>query len=248
LLRAINGAEASVHRAKAELIEANLRLVVSVAKRYRRSNLSLSDLIQEGNLGLLKAVDRFQYRRGFKFSTYATWWIRQSITRAIADRGRTIRVPVHVLEALNKVSRARRAMTAQTGSEPTAEELARRVRMPARKVRTVLDSARDTISLETPIGEDTPLGDVLEDPAAVSPDDELLAQDLSAQVGRALTRLTPREQEIVRLRFGLAGSPVCTLEELGQRLGLTRERIRQIEAGALRKLRFSPTLGAFTQN
>jgi RNA polymerase primary sigma factor len=247
LLSRVTKADEAVRLAKRQMAEANLRLVISIAKRYRHSGLPLLDLVQEGNLGLLKAIDRFQYRRGFKFSTYATWWIRQAITRAIADRGRTIRIPVHVVERLNKVSRVRRTMTAQLGRDPSAEELARRTRIPAKKIRLVLDAARQPASLESPIGEGVVLGDVLADPAVASPVDDLLAEDLTVHVGQALTRLNPREREIVSLRFGIGGRETLTLEEIGQRLGLTRERIRQIEAQALRKLRRSP-LESFTQN
>jgi RNA polymerase sigma factor (sigma-70 family) len=247
LFQRLDEAERSVRLAKREMAEANLRLVISIAKRYRHSGVSLLDLVQEGNLGLLKAIDRFQYRRGFKFSTYATWWIRQAITRAIADRGRTIRVPVHVVEQLNKISKARRVLVAQLGRDPSPEELARRTRIPAKKVRLILDAARQPTSLESPIGESAVLADVLPDTAAASPVGDLLAEDLSSQVGQALGRLNPREQEIVRLRFGIGSDESQTLEAIGQRLGLTRERIRQLEGQALRKLRRSP-LEAFSQN
>jgi RNA polymerase primary sigma factor len=247
LFRRLDEAERAVQLAKREMAEANLRLVISIAKRYRHSGVSLLDLVQEGNVGLLKAIDRFQYRRGFKFSTYATWWIRQAITRAIADRGRTIRMPVHVVERLNKISKAQRVLVAQLGREPSPEELARRTRIPAKKVRLILDAARQPTSLESPIGESAVLADVLSDTAAASPVGDLLAEDLSTQVGQALAGLNPREQEIVRLRFGIGSDESQTLEAVGQRLGLTRERIRQLEAQALRKLRRSP-LETFTQN
>jgi RNA polymerase primary sigma factor len=247
LLRRLDEAERAVRAAKRQMAEANLRLVISIAKRYRHSGVSLLDLVQEGNLGLLKAIDRFQYRRGFKFSTYATWWIRQAITRAIADRGRTIRMPVHVVERLNKISRVQRTLTAQLGRDPSPEELARHTRIPAKKIRFVLDAARQPTSLEAPIGENTALGEVLADPTAPSPVSDLLAEDLSTQVGHALARLNPREREIVRLRFGIGDGETQTLEEVGQRLGLTRERIRQLEAQALRKLRRSP-LEVFSRN
>ncbi len=247
LFQRLDEAERAVRLAKREMAEANLRLVISIAKRYRQSGVSLLDLVQEGNLGLLKAIDRFQYRRGFKFSTYATWWIRQAITRAIADRGRTIRMPVHVVERLNKISKAQRVLVAQLGRDPSPEELARRTRIPAKKVRFILDAARQPTSLESPIGESAVLADVLADPAVASPVVDLLAEDLSTQVGQALGRLNPREQEIVRLRFGIGSDESQTLEAVGQRLGLTRERIRQLEVQALRKLRRSP-LEAFSQN
>jgi RNA polymerase primary sigma factor len=248
LLDRITGAEVRVRQAKREMIEANLRLVVSVAKRYLRSGLPLLDLVQEGNLGLLKAVDRFQYRRGFKFSTYATWWIRQAITRAIADRGRTIRIPVHMVETLNKVSRVGRSLTGELGREPTPEELAKRVRIPARKIKLVLDSARKPVSLETPVGEDAALGQFIEDTTAGSPADEVMTQDLTAQMERALGRLTARERDVLRLRFGIGDERSHTLEEVGARFALTRERIRQIEAQALRKLRQRGDLKVFVEN
>ena len=237
LLHQIESADEEVRRAKRELTEANLRLVVSVAKRYLGHELSLLDLIQEGNLGLLKAVDRFQYRRGFKFSTYATWWIRQAITRAIADRGRTIRIPVHMVETLHKVSRVNRQMASTLGREPTPEEIARQAGVPAGKVRQVLEAAHKPISLETPVGEETQLGELIEDALLGSPAETLLDGDLSIQVERALTTLSPKEQEIVRLRFGIDDDVPRTLDEIGRRYGLTRERIRQIEGQALRQLR-----------
>jgi RNA polymerase primary sigma factor len=248
LLGRITTAEARVRQAKREMTEANLRLVVSVAKRYLRSGLPLLDLVQEGNLGLLKAVDRFQYRRGFKFSTYATWWIRQAITRAIADRGRTIRIPVHMVETLNKVSRVGRSLAAELGREPTPEELARRVRMPARKIKLVLDSARKPVSLETPVGDDASLGQFIEDTSAASPAEEMLSQDLTAQMERALDKLSARERDVLRLRFGIGDERSHTLEEVGERFALTRERIRQIEAQALRKLRLRGDLRVFVEN
>jgi RNA polymerase primary sigma factor len=248
LLARITGAEARVRQAKREMIEANLRLVVSVAKRYLRSGLPLLDLVQEGNLGLLKAVDRFQYRRGFKFSTYATWWIRQAITRAIADRGRTIRIPVHMVETLNKVSRVGRSMMGELGREPTAEELARRVRMPAKKIKLVLDSARKPVSLETPVGEDAALGQFIEDTSTGSPAEGVMSQALAEQMDRALGRLTQRERDVLRLRFGIGDERSHTLEEVGERFALTRERIRQIEAQALRKLRQRNDLRVFVEN
>jgi RNA polymerase primary sigma factor len=240
-----------VRQAKKELMEANLRLVVSVAKRYLGSDLSLLDLIQEGNIGLMKAVDRFQYRRGFKFSTYATWWIRQAITRAIADHSRTIRIPVHMVETLNRISRVSRSLINDLGREPTPEELAQRTGVPAKKVRLILESSRKPLSLETPIGEDSELGDFLEDKSAGSPNDTLLSQDLTTQVERALATLSPKEKEILRLRFGIGEEGEHTLEEVGKRFAVTRERIRQIEAKALRKLRHplrGRNLRAFVEN
>jgi RNA polymerase primary sigma factor len=251
LLDEIARSDREVRQAKKELMEANLRLVVSVAKRYLGSDLSLLDLIQEGNIGLMKAVDRFQYRRGFKFSTYATWWIRQAITRAIADHSRTIRIPVHMVETLNRISRVNRAMVNELGREPTPEELAQRTGVPARKVRLILESSRKPLSLETPIGEDSELGDFLEDKSAGSPNDSLLSQDLTTQVEKALSTLSPKEKEILRLRFGLGEEGEHTLEEVGKRFAVTRERIRQIEAKALRKLRHplrGRNLRAFVEN
>jgi RNA polymerase primary sigma factor len=237
LLDQIGRSDRVVRQAKRELMEANLRLVVSVAKRYLGSDLSLLDLVQEGNIGLMKAVDRFQYRRGFKFSTYATWWIRQAITRAIADHSRTIRIPVHMVETLNRISRVNRNLINEMGREPTPEELAQRTGVPAKKVRLILESSRKPLSLETPIGEDSELGDFLEDKSAGSPNDSLLTQDLTVQVERALATLSTKEKEILRLRFGIGEEGEHTLEEVGKRFAVTRERIRQIEAKALRKLR-----------
>jgi len=241
-LTALERAVDDVARAKREMAEANLRLVVSVAKRYRWSSLPLGDLIQEGNLGLLHAVDKFQYRRGFKFSTYATWWIRQAITRAIADRGRTIRIPVHMMETLNHVARSRSALTRTLGREPTTEEIAKHARIPAPKVKLVIEAAPEPVSLEMPVGEDATLAEFLEDRSATSPIDALAADDRAAHVTRALQRLTPREREIVQLRFGIGTGEATTLDEIGQRYGLTRERIRQLEMKALAKLR-APELG-----
>ena len=251
LLAEIEAHDRTVRQAKRELMEANLRLVVSVAKRYLGSELTLLDLVQEGNIGLMKAVDRFQYRRGFKFSTYATWWIRQAITRAIADHSRTIRIPVHMVETLNRISRFNRTMVNELGREPTPEELARRTGVPAKKVRLILESSRKPLSLETPIGEDSELGDFLEDKSAESPNESLLNRDLAVQVEKALSMLSPKEKEILRLRFGIGEDGEHTLEEVGQRFDVTRERIRQIEAKALRKLRHplrGRNLKAFVEN
>ena len=247
----IDASDRIVRQAKRELMEANLRLVVSVAKRYLGSDLSLLDLVQEGNIGLMKAVDRFQYRRGFKFSTYATWWIRQAITRAIADHSRTIRIPVHMVETLNRISRVNRNLTSEMGREPTPEELAQHTGVPAKKVRLILESSRKPLSLETPIGEDSELGDFLEDRSTGSPNDSLISQDLTTQVEKALSTLSQKEKEILRLRFGIGEEGEHTLEEVGRRFAVTRERIRQIEAKALRKLRHplrGRNLKAFVEN
>jgi RNA polymerase primary sigma factor len=227
-----------VRDAKREMIEANLRLVVSVAKRHLRSGMPLLDLVQEGNLGLIKAVDRFQYRRGFKFSTYATWWIRQSITRGIADRERTIRLPVHVVERMHGLSRARQALSEKLGREPTVEELARQMRVPVEKVRLLVEAPRPPISLETPIGadDDRALGEVIEDTQLAPPDAAVLRDAVRAHVARALATLPAKEREVLRLRFGVGTEREHTLEEIGARLSLTRERIRQIEKSALQRL------------
>ena len=242
VMRDLDAGEFEVRHAKKALMEANLRLVVSIAKRYLNHDMPLLDLIQEGNIGLMKAVDRFKYRRGFKFSTYATWWIRQAITRAIADHARTIRIPVHMIETLNRLARVNRGLFQELGREPTPEELAKRCELPLRKVRLIMESCKKPLSLETPIGEDSDLGDFLEDKRTPSPVESLLSDDLTAQVERALSGLSEKEAQILRLRFGIGEEGEHTLEEVGQRFDVTRERIRQIEAKALRKLR-SP-LGA----
>jgi len=222
---------------KGRLIQANLRLVVSIAKRYRHSSLSLLDLIQEGNLGLMKAVDRFQYRRGFKFSTYATWWIRQAITRAIADTGRTIRLPVHLVESLNRISAARRALVAELGRDPTVHELADRVEMPPDKVLLVLRSAAPLADLDAPVGDDAVFGAFLPDSGTLQPDAPVLEEDLREVVARSLDSLSDRERTVLQLRFGIGNGREHTLLEIGRRLGISRERVRQLEKQALAKLR-----------
>jgi RNA polymerase primary sigma factor len=239
IVHMVQKGEREALQAKKEMVEANLRLVISIAKKYTNRGLQFLDLIQEGNIGLMKAVDKFEYRRGYKFATYATWWIRQAVSRSLADQSRTIRVPVHMTDMIGKIVRTTRQMFAEIGREPTPEELAEKLGMPLEKVRKTLKVAREPLSLETPIGEegDTHLGDLIEDKNAILPIDAMIQSNLRETTTRVLASLTPREERIVRMRFGLGMNSDHTLEQVGQQFSVTRERIRQIEAKAIRKLK-----------